>query len=317
MAITVVIWNSKGGSTKTSSLLECATELSLLGKRVLMVDLDYNNPALTFVLMTAGEMEDLTPAMTSARFFTNPRAGVTKLVRTADIAFDARDLDGRPYYPTQELERVKAHREWRPGEGLLDIIPGAMRPLSAAIRKLERAADRGEVDPTQAKATLQTALAGAQASYDYIFLDAPPALPDDSFGLACELWAATHVLIPLPMEQVTFLAAREDLEAVALQNEEFAQRGLKRQLQILGVLPTRYRDGLKSHRTLRAKCERSPLFAPYLFRTLVPEDSACIDAQDANLPVQLMAPHSAVAGAVAAFTREVVERAHAPSPIVN
>ncbi len=313
-ATTIAVWNSKGGSTKTNTLLQLGAELRLLGYRVLMVDLYYNNPALTYFLLTDEEREtQLTANATSTRLIAKPEAGHVKLVRVADMSFTSRDTDGELRYNPDLLEKVARERGWQQTNGELGVIPGAMRPLANALKKLDRLGTSGDMSRSQTELVLRRALEKARQEYDFILLDCPPALPEDSLGLMNELKASTHVLIPLPMEYVAQLAALTDIESIQGLNQEYAQAGAPERIEILGVLPTRYRDGIKTHRQLRARFERSATLEPLLFQTYIPEDVACADAQVANVPVQLLAPNEPVSHAIATYTREVLDRVQRPS----
>ncbi len=307
-AHTITIWNSKGGSTKTQTTLQLLVELAQRGKRVLGADFDYNNPGLTFDFWTAEERKRLTARRTTARFFMDWDAGIVELPRVADLSFTLADGDGSPLYDVKLLNEISPSRSWQPGVGRLELIPGSMRPLSRAIKTLEKKGDSNEMRRQDTEIVLRTALARAQAEFDFILLDTPPTLPEDSLGLLNELKASDAVIIPLPMEQVALEAALIDIESIQQLNTEYEENGESRRLQILGVVITRYHDGWRTHRQLRAQCEESPLLQSLLFQTVIPEDSAIVEAQSENVPVQLLAPASKVAEAVSRFTQEVLNR---------
>lgn len=135
-ALTIAIYNNKGGVGKTTTTVNLAAILAFLGKKVLAVDFDPNQQDLTNYFRLPLSEDDVFKALTD---------------RNIELLSAVKSL----VYPVKKQQR----------ELTLDIIP--------ADRKL---ADEGETALRNYfnRNTLYRKLEKARQEYDYILIDAPP-----------------------------------------------------------------------------------------------------------------------------------------------
>jgi cellulose biosynthesis protein BcsQ len=133
-ALTVALYNNKGGVGKTTTTVNLAAILAFLGKKVLAIDFDPNQ-------------QDLTSAL-----------GIPLSDGIVYKALTERDT---------ELQSAIHHYKFplRRGELRFDIIP--------ADRNLANAGDDG-FDPFSKRDILHRKLEFARQEYDYILIDSPP-----------------------------------------------------------------------------------------------------------------------------------------------
>ena len=309
-----VILNTKGGSTKTTTGIMIGCELAKRGKRILFVDNDSQNPgASTMLITTAGPTTQLRVDNTVCRMYQRPKSGHVGLVRSADLKLESRDGDApnSPLrYNVDSLRRAARERGWTDDVGDLDVfgVIAGYRRLARIARELTHKADIGEARRNDIELLLATALAPARLEYDFIFIDTPPALPDDSLAMMNALRAADFVLIPLSPELTSMDACLADLEILTEINEQREREG-QTPLQVLGIILQRYNDGYASHRKMRSKYEQSATIGPLLFQTRIPEDPSVSDAQLNNVPPQLHSPYAPASAQLPALATEVIERA--------
>jgi chromosome partitioning protein len=200
---TIATINFKGGSGKTTTVVNLGMALALRGARVLLVDLDPQGNVAEWL-------------------------GVARLVTVSDI------LTGRA--------------EWSSGvvsaRDRLDIIPSDRR-----LGEVERALTAQKA-PAEA---IASRLAGIErAGYDYVIFDCAPSI---SLLSECALLLAREVIVPISMEYLALLGARdaiiEILRARRLSGDRSARLAL--------VVPTFYSERqLKSQDMLRVLRERFP-----------------------------------------------------------
>lgn len=136
-ALTVVVYNNKGGVGKTTTTLNLAAALTLRKKRVLVVDFDPNQSDL-------GDALNLKPL----------RGKVLDALKSKEI--DTKDII-TPY----RFEHPKLQEPWG-----FDVI--------LADEKMVSEVDEREVRQYLKLHDLHKALESVRYDYDYIFIDAPP-----------------------------------------------------------------------------------------------------------------------------------------------
>lgn len=303
-AVTLAVANTKGGVTKTSTTLGLATALALKGDRVLVVDNDPQNPAVTIVMLTDDEVElELSDATTVLQLYRQPGVSLDHIRRRALLSFTAPGGAGA----TQLAQAAERYR-WVDGRAArLDLIP-CTRRLSYQARTWYRQFDNDKRSFEDTFLLLDRALEAARAEYDYILIDTPPALPADSLPMANALHAADGVLFPMIGSRPSVQAAIFDLQMVDFINESRA-RG-RAPLVPLGVVIQRYDSAKASHRNTRSQSTNSATLAPQMLNTIVPDDPAFEDGQEIGLPIQLYRPFSLVTQAYNDLAQEVIARVH-------
>ncbi|MCS7226882.1 MAG: AAA family ATPase [Gloeomargarita sp. SKYB31] len=162
--MTVAVYNNKGGVGKTTTVLNLGALLAFLGKKVLLVDFDYDQGNLTermhksvvegsvYELLTGSQPGDLQKVLISKSYSIKLKNGQEKIVN---------------------LDLIPADKNMQLGD------PG-----------------RQKVIPTY---SLRDKLAFAIQNYDYILIDTPPGR---HLTNRVALWAADVVLIPTEIMDV-------------------------------------------------------------------------------------------------------------------
>lgn len=135
-ALTVAVYNNKGGVGKTTTVVNLAAILTLLKKRVLVIDMDPNQGDLGDALnipQTDGEMESV---------LINKGSDIRSIVKTYKFSHPRLSEDY-----------------------CFDIVPADRRLMEEVETNLKQ---HIKVN------TLLKALQGAKQDYDYIFIDTPP-----------------------------------------------------------------------------------------------------------------------------------------------
>jgi chromosome partitioning protein len=169
-AATIATVNFKGGSGKTTTTMHLAQALTLMGRRVLVVDLDPQGSATTLAGWLPGA--DVEEKDTALSIFTGGETSPKDLTHAV-----------RPSY-------------W---DGL-DIVP-ATPDLFAAEAALPQLAARAD---SAWWALLHTALQPLSGAYDYILIDTAPSL---SYMAVNAAMAADGLLMPLPPENLDYASS--------------------------------------------------------------------------------------------------------------
>jgi len=176
-AETAAFLNHKGGVGKTTSVANTGAGLTLLGKRVLLVDLDPQGHLTSFLGIAPGEV------------------GAT--------VYDV--LRGRAQLREAIVTRPLKARLYRDGQDAqlsMSLVPSTV-DLAEAEMTLAGTPMREHL--------LRKALSGARGDYDYILLDCPPSL-----GLIAvnALVASSKVFIPVQTEYLALQSIESLMEKI-------------------------------------------------------------------------------------------------------
>ena len=155
-ALTVTVYNNKGGIGKTTTTVNLAAFLALLGKKVLVLDFDFNQRDLTKSILTI-----------------NPEDGLLEKALT-DRNIDLKSVI-RPYIYIFQTKKLKI---------TFDVVP--------ADNKIAGLTE-SNFHPQMKIYTLHRKLDLARYEYDYIFID---AAPNWRFPSQLAVYAADVVLLP-------------------------------------------------------------------------------------------------------------------------
>lgn len=171
----------------------------------------------------------------------------------------------------------------------LDIAPSNIY-LSAA--ELELAAQIG------ADRCLAVALEDTISDYDHIIIDAPPSL-----GILClnSIVVADEIIIPMEAEPYALEGT-----SVLEQTIERARRMLGRNIELLGVLATKFRQGTTLHTSLLEQLREH--WGDKVFNTVIHINIDIASAAMELLPAVVVSPKSRAAQDYTLLAKEVVER---------
>ena len=174
---TAAFLNHKGGVGKTTSVVNVGAALAILGKRVLIVDLDPQGHLTSFLGLESNEIDKTISDVLRGQAHTQ-EAIVTKPLR-ARLSINGRD------------SRLT-----------MSVIPATVE-FADAEPVLWRAADR--------ELLLKSALAKVSAQFDYILIDCAPGLGLISVNA---LAAADKVFIPIQTEHLALESLEQLLNKI-------------------------------------------------------------------------------------------------------
>jgi len=172
----VTIANLKGGVGKTTITANLAAYFTHIGKRALLIDLDYQGSLTATLLTTTGKVADFTGTQTAERFLQGD-------ADAANLQSAIIDLD-----PTLTCGLVPSYYELQQGEDtlMLSWLAGLEE------RDIRFSLSRVLTDPL------------IQNKYDLVLIDAPPRL---TAGFINALCATTHLFIPAILDKLSAEAA--------------------------------------------------------------------------------------------------------------
>lgn len=201
----LVVYNLKGGVSKTSLSVNLAQFLALRGYRILAVDLD---PQASFSDMFDIQADlDNQPSIYDVLRYTDPTTGEGPIPITEAIQ--------ATYVPN------------------IDLVPGSM---SMTEFEYETSASFRSGDGTPFHRRITDALDIVDDYYDLVLFDTPPHM---SFGVISAVFAATGMLIPLSAGMLDVVSLAKFLELAASTMQVVEQHQDKRYDFIRFVL-TRY-----------------------------------------------------------------------------
>ncbi|WP_238368687.1 AAA family ATPase [Mesobacterium pallidum] len=178
----LVVYNLKGGVSKTSLSVNLAQFLALRGYRILAVDLD---PQASFSDMFDVQADlDRLPSIYDVLRYADPETGEGPIPITQAI-----------------------HPTYVPN---IDLVPGSM---SMTEFEYETSASfRGGADGTPFHRRIADALEAVDDAYDLVIFDTPPHM---SFAVIAAVFAATGMLIPLSAGMLDVVSLAKFLELAA------------------------------------------------------------------------------------------------------
>jgi chromosome partitioning protein len=174
--------------------------------------------------------------------------------------------------------------------GGFDVLP-ANRELAGAEIEL--------VDFDERETRLKEAIAAVNDEYDFVLIDAPPALSLLTLNGLC---AAHGVIIPMQCEYYA-LEGLSDLVATIKK----VHANLNTNLKVIGLLRVMYDPRMTLSQQVSAQLERH--FGDKVFRTVIPRNVRLAEAPSHGLPGVVFDPASRGAKAYLEFGAEMVERA--------
>lgn len=201
----LLIYNLKGGVSKTTTAVNLSQLLAARGFKVLVVDLDPQSSCSDLFDIRA-DLDDLPSIHDVLRYDDNTEDGL----RSIPIA----DAIQATYFPN------------------IDIVPGSIS-LTEFEYETARAASQGI--PFYSK--ISDALRPVEDAYDIILFDTPPHM---SFSVIAALYASNSMLIPLSagMLDVVSLVKFLDLAGSTLESIEGVKPGMR--FDFIRILLTRY-----------------------------------------------------------------------------
>jgi chromosome partitioning protein len=187
--------------------------------------------------------------------------------------------------------------------GLADIRESRVRAeaagfdVLAANRELA-GAEIELVDFEERETRLKEAISAVDAEYDFILIDAPPALSLLTLNGLC---AAHGVIIPMQCEYYA-LEGLSDLVATI----KTVHANLNTNLKVIGLLRVMYDPRMTLSQQVSAQLERH--FGDKVFRTVIPRNIRLAEAPSHGLPGVVFDPDSKGARAYVDFGAEMIER---------
>jgi chromosome partitioning protein len=177
----------------------------------------------------------------------------------------------------------------RPEASGFDVLP-ANRELAGAEIEL--------VDFDERETRLKEAIAAVDDEYDFVLIDAPPALSLLTLNGLC---AAHGVIIPMQCEYYA-LEGLSDLVATIKK----VHANLNTNLKVIGLLRVMYDPRMTLSQQVSAQLEQH--FGDKVFRTVIPRNIRLAEAPSHGLPGVVFDPDSKGARAYVEFGSEMIER---------
>ena len=218
----IAICNQKGGVGKTTTAISLAASLSSADKKVLLVDCDDSNPTLTKALV-AEDTSELPATLVNLMLFT---------IMEMEAEMDS--ILPKAIYHHEEGYDVL------PSTIKLAGVTNTLNALASTYSVEEKEKDQAEKDFDIKNHCLTTVLSHANTygDYDYIIIDAAPALNTMSINV---LAAANEVII---VTQAQDAAEKGIVELI--QTVSNVKKGINPDISIGGLLITMLHNGAKS-----------------------------------------------------------------------
>lgn len=200
----------------------------------------------------------------------DPQANATNA-----LGIDDEQLDGSVYDLLQELiskkqpmtqARIKEYIQ-QTSFGI-DILPSDIN-LADAEQTLSSTVSR--------ELLLHKLLLLAKGDYDYVIIDCPPSVGLLSINA---LAASDRVLIPLSPSYFSVKGLKQLLRTYGMIRDN-----IKPDLEIMGVLVTKYDQRITKHKEIREQLESLPAFEGRVFKTAIRVNAEIEYAQDSQQPI--------------------------------
>jgi chromosome partitioning protein len=262
------IANQKGGVGKTTTCLNLGAALAARDRRVLLIDGDYQSN-----LTEGSGLELYKQENTTYDVFHNAKRGAGFAIQTIRPGARARAASASG----------TAHSD---DSVSFDLIP-ASPDMAALDLELMSWMKREEV--------LRTALKPLRDAYDYILIDAPPALDLIAINI---FTAADGLIVPLQVHTYALRGLALLQRTIAMVAEQ-----LNAELHITGVVCTMTDNRNTLSRTIEAEVRK--LLGDAVYKTTIPNNIRLAEAPAAGLPIQFYDPASTGAKAYTALAEEV------------
>ncbi|MPV86604.1 ParA family protein [Ostreibacterium oceani] len=266
----IAICNQKGGVAKTTTAVNLAASLGILGQRVLLVDLD---PQGNASIACGIDKKTLSSTLLEVLTGEQPLAEIILPTRFESLALAPSNQD----LTAAEVSLAKQAN-------------GAFQ-LRRCIEALTEA--RTEV-LTEARADDTS----HQSSYDTVVIDCPPAL---NILTVNALSAADYLIVPIQCEYY----ALEGLTAL-LDNVADIRASVNSTLNVLGFLRTMFDKRARLGTEVSAQLEG--YLGDKVFDTIIPRNVRLAEAPSHGMPVYYYERSSKGAKAYLAFAKEVIKR---------
>lgn len=254
----IAVLNHKGGVGKTTTTVNLGAGLAMLGKKVLLIDLD-PQAHLTYSLgfpahdIESSIYEVLRGEVSAADALLEKEMGVRKVTFADDAGHD--------------------DQEASPGWLTLRVLPGSLG-LAGAERRLAAIPDN--------EILLREAVSSIVDSFDFVLIDCPPSLGVLTLNA---LVASEEVLVPVQSEYLAFQSLEKLLGAIEIVRDRHNGG-----LQVGGILVTRF-DGRKvlNREVLSRLCDS---FEPLLLDPVIRENIALAEAPQHGKDIFTYRPRS-------------------------
>lgn len=199
----ISIATMKGGVGKTTMVANLAAHLDQIGKRVLLIDFDYQGSLSTMVTSFTGE----SVRATKSDDLISGETPITEILQSA-ISLGPK---------LSKTSIITSYYEFSDTE--TNVMLDWLRPSNS---------ERGEDVRFRLTALLSTP--EVQKSYDYILIDTPPRFTTSTINALC---ASTHLIIPSILDQMSAEAAVYFSRDIAAMRSKLFPN-----LQFLGLIPT-------------------------------------------------------------------------------
>lgn len=215
----LAITNQKGGVGKSTTAAQVSGYIASEGKRALLIDLDPQGNASSKFLKMVSKFED------NGNAFGPPQ-----------------HKDGA-YYTSAALFKNPADTEW-------DAYPTATENLFVLPASSSMFESQQRSDYAIKNFTAWMNYPELWDHFDVLIIDTPPA--KNLFSEAA-ITAATHVLIPCPMEKSPFEGLMAAIQFINVVNAPFATNDTA---EIIGILPTMFRSTQALHKSFLTRLNK-------------------------------------------------------------
>ena len=186
---------------------------------------------------------------------------------------------------TGKLENAIVKTEYKN----VDVVPSSMDLAAAEV-------DLIEIEHREAQ--LKMTLAASRDSYDYIFIDCPPALGTLTLNA---LTAAHSVLVPIQCEFFALEGLGQLMNTVSL-----VKKHLNKELYIDGVVCTMY--DVRTNLSMQVVDEVKKYFADKVYNTTIPRNIRLAEAPSYGQPIELYDPRCQGAQSYRDLAEELINR---------
>lgn len=270
MAEILAIVNQKGGVGKTTTAINLSYGLAMLGKRVLLMDMDAQGNATTGLGVQRGKLDKCIYNV------------LVQDVPLSDVLLDV-TFNG---LPQSQDENPKSKIQNSKFSSRLHLIPATVNLCGAEVEL---------VGMEEREKQLKKALEGNVDAYDYVLVDCPPSL-----GLVTvnALTAAHACLIPIQCEFYAMEALTQLLSTL-----KRIRSSLNPSIDIKGVLLTMF--DARTNLSEQVATEIRYHFPSKVFQTVVPRSVRLSEAPSQGLPIFLYDPNSQGAKTYLELAKEV------------